>query len=180
MSLNNRIEISASKVKSALPADFLLTNGITGLLEAINPGMLADVNENHDKTRIFAAAAAAIGFGLSISVFWKMFKKNSGLIIDQTGITDYSNATYTGLIEWADVTGIKKIKNGPLKSILIQTDKPEKYLNQGRKVMRSTMAKAYRIHGSPLLIVSSRLKIKYDVLLMVITQEYQKSKGISN
>ena len=58
------------------------------------------------------------------------------------------------------------------------TDKPEKYINQAKATMRSSMSKAYKFQGSPLLVVSNRLKISHDELADVIKSEFEKNKGL--
>ena len=44
--------------------------------------------------------------GTGIYGFNKIFDKKAGLIIDANGITDHSNASSVGLIEWNDISEI--------------------------------------------------------------------------
>ncbi len=99
-----------------------------------------------------------------------------GFTIDKSGITDISNASYTGLVEWNDITKVEGKKVGPIKLIILHTDNPEKYINKAKKTSIRQMRKNLSFYGSPLLIVSSRLKIKYDELVVQITNEFERFK----
>ncbi len=175
--MSTKIEIPVSKVKTALPLIILLTLLISGLYATQYPEQLVTKTSKYnspDSIRTIGFIAAGIGFFLMILVGRKLFSKKPGLIIDENGITDISNATYPELVEWNDITGVKKVKNGPIKSVVVMVDKPEKYINKGKKVMRPHMSKAFKFHGSPILIAPSRLKIKYDDLVDLITTEFEK------
>ncbi len=175
--MSTKIEIPFSKTKTALPIIFLLFLGATGIYAYISPeSFVSSAHENPEKTRLMGIAAGGIGLVLAIIFIRKWFINKTGLIIDENGITDVSNASYTELIEWNDITGIRRTKNGPIKSIVLLTDKPQKYLDKAKKTSRYTMQKVLRAHGSPFLLVSSRLKIKYDDLADLISTEFEKAK----
>ncbi len=173
--MNTKIEIPLSKTKSALPILFLLILGISGLFAFLWPELFTKASK-YESTRMLGIANVAISLGLMIPFTRKLFTKKAGLIIDKDGITDNSNGTYTGLIEWNDITGVKTVRNGFLKTVVVLTNKPEKYINKAKKIVQPAMGKALRLHGSPLLIVSSRLKIKHDDLHKLITGEFEKVK----
>jgi len=173
--MNTKVEIPLSKI--SIPIIFLLVLGVIGVLAFLTPETFAsNTPKNPDYISTMGIVAAGISFLLIIPFARKLFSKKMGLTIDKDGITDISNATYTELIEWNDITGIKKVKNGPIKSIVLLTDKPEKYINRAKKISRPTMQKAQRFNGSPIMLVSSRLNIKYDDLVDLITKEFEKAK----
>ena len=177
--MSSKIEIPLSKTKAALPIIFLLVLGVLGVFAFLSPELFVSKVSKYnspDSIRAIGIADAGISLVLAIVFIRNFFTKKMGLIIDKDGITDISNATYPGLIDWNDITGIKKVKNGPIKSIVLLTDKPEKYINKAKKMSRPAMGKAYRFHGSPILLVSSRLKIKYDDLVDLITNEFENTK----
>ena len=177
--MNDKIEIPLSKVKAAIPIIFLLFLATIGFIGYFSPeSLFSNMDENSDKFGIFTLIAAIVMLALATVHAIKWFRKKTGLVIDEQGITDHSNATYPGLVEWNDITGIKQVKNGPLKSIVLITAKPEKYINQAKKAMRPSMNKALKFHGSPILIVSNRLKISYDELYATISGEFEKVKGV--
>ena len=175
--MSTKIEIPLSKTKAAIPIILLLLIGVSGFYGFLSPEtFVSGKHKNPDTIQALGIAAAGISLGLIIPFALKWFRNKPGLIIDEEGITDISNVSYMGLIEWNDITGIKKVKNGPLKSIILMTDKPEKYINKAKKVNRRQMQKVHGFHGSPLMLVSSRLKIKHDDMVDLITKEFEKAK----
>lgn len=173
----NRIEIPLSKRKASLllivPLILLISSPFSFLWpEWFGSSMPNDL----EKTRFLGIAGGIVGLSLSIFIIRKWLTGKAGFIIDKSGITDVSSTTYTDLVEWEDITKVEGKKVGPLKFIILHTDKPEKYLNKAKKIARREMGKSLSFHGSPLLIVSSRLKIKYDDLLMLINSEFEKAK----
>lgn len=177
--MTNRIEIPISKTKSALPILFLLILGVSGVFAFLSPeSFVSNVSKynNPDSIRTIGIAAAGISLVLAIVFIRKLFTKKMGFTIDKSGITDISNASYTGLVEWNDITKVEGKKVGPIKLIILHTDNPEKYINKAKKTSIRQMRKNLSFYGSPLLIVSSRLKIKYDDLVVLITNEFEKSK----
>ena len=178
--MSNKVEIPFSKTKTLIPIILLLVIAVSAIVAIISPETFITKTSKYntpETIRTIAIAAAAIGLGLSIPLAIKWFRNKVGLLIDENGITDFSNATYPELIDWKGITGIKKSKNGPIKSIVLLTNKPEKYINQAKKMMYTSMMKVYKFHGSPLMIVSSRLKISYEELLEIISTEFEKAKG---
>ena len=98
----------------------------------------------------------------------KMFDNKPGLIIDSTGITDNSNASSVGLIEWNDISDIITKQIMSTKFLLINVTNPEKYIGKAKsgmkaKLMRSNM----KMYGTPLSITSNTLKLHQTNLPMV-------------
>jgi len=60
----------------------------------------------------------------------KLFDNRPGLVIDAVGITDNSNATSMGLIEWVDITKVEKKQIMSTKFLILHTSNPEKYLQR--------------------------------------------------
>ncbi len=73
---------------------------------------------------IFFFGAAGI-FGST-----KLLSIQVGLVIDSSGITDHSNASSAGLIEWSDIIEITTKQVMSTKFILIQISDPEKYIGK--------------------------------------------------
>jgi hypothetical protein len=176
--MNTKIEIPFSRLKAALPIIFLLIISFTGLLAFLSPEtLIANTNENTDRIGIIGLATAGITLVLAIVFVFKWLTKKTGLIIDHNGITDISNASYTGLVEWNDITKIEGKKVGPIKLIILHTNNPEKYINQAKKTAIRQLRKNLSFYGSPLLIVSSRLNIKYEELFDTMTKAFNNSKN---
>ena len=107
---------------------------------------------------LFFSATGILGFK-------KLFDKKVGLIIDSNGITDNSNASSVGLIEWNDITDIITKQVMSTKFLLINVANPEKYIEKAKsgmktKLMRSNM----KIYGTPLSITSNTLKYDFGEL----------------
>jgi hypothetical protein len=150
---------------------------ILGPLIYLSPeSFFSQSSSDFGKTGLNGLAAGITGLILSILVIRKWLSKKTGFIIDESGITDISNASYTGLVEWNDITKIEGKKVGPIKLIILHTENPEKYINKAKKTAIRQMRKNLHFYGSPVLIVSTRLKTKYDDLLVLIKNEFEKSK----
>ena len=177
----DRIEIPINKVKTALLLIVPLIALILGPLMYISPESLISQSSNDfEKTRLFGIAVGVVGLILSILVIRKWLGKKTGFIINESGIMDISNASYTGLVEWKDITKVEGKKVGPLKVIILHVRNPNEYIGKAKKVAIRQLRKNLGFYGSPILIVSSRLKINYDDLLVLIMNEFEKSKHTTN
>lgn len=115
----------------------------------------------------------ALIFGIT-----KLFDKRSGLIIDQDGITDNSNASSIGLIKWTDITGIRTEQVMSTKFFLIDVKNPEDYIENSnssiqKKLLRANMNK----YGTPLSVISSTLDYDFDRLERLIRDSRAKTCG---
>lgn len=138
--------------------------------------LISTTFNDSEKIKFIGIAGGIIGLLLSISIIIKWLTKNIGFVIDKSGITDGSNASYNGLVEWNDITKVEAKKVGPIKLIILHSNNPEKYINKAKKTSIRQLRKNLSFYGSPLLIVSSRLKIKYDDLFTLINSEFRKLK----
>jgi len=115
---------------------------------------------------------------ISFFLIRKLFDNRVGLKIDQYGITDNTNGTSIGLIEWKDITGVKKIQVTSNKILMLQTNKPEKYIERATNLIAKQAMKAnYKMYGSPISILAQSLKISFDELETLILHEFQKRKA---
>lgn len=175
--MTNRIEIPINKSKTLLLLIVPLIALVFGSLIYLSPEtFFSPSSEDIEKTRLTGMVAAVVGLILSILIIKKWLGKKTGLILDKSGITDISNASYTGLIEWSDITKIEGKKVGPIKLIILHTGNPEKYINKAKKTSIRQMRKNIQFYNSPFLIVATRLKIKHDDLLVLINNEFEKSE----
>ena len=121
--------------------------------------------------------ASILFFGLAL--FYsvpKYLDKNPGLIFTSKGIIDNSNGTSIGLIEWCDITDIKIIEIWKNKSILLQTNNPEKYIKKATKRQVNLMLANHKIYGTPLSITPQTLKIDFDELYDLLLEEFYLNK----
>lgn len=118
-------------------------------------------------------------FGVIVVVgFKKLFDKKVGLIIDSNGITDNSNASSIGLIEWNDITEIITKQVMSTKFLLINVANPEKYIGKAEsgmkaKLMRSNM----KMSGTPISITYTTLKYDFGKLEQLIQTEFERNKN---
>ena len=176
--MTDKIVIQLSKTKLLWLLIGAAVFVILGILFTLNPEQFKSlIFRNAEIIRIAGIAAVAF-FGICfVFIAKKLFDQNEGLIIDQKGITDNSNGTSVGLIEWADITGIKTIQVASTKILVLKTDKPEKYIAKAKNgISKRAMKANYKIYGSPLSIISSSLKIKYTNLEKLIKEEFERNK----
>ncbi|WP_242009084.1 STM3941 family protein [Robertkochia solimangrovi] len=129
---------------------------------------------------ITAGIAAVLFFGLClIFIVKKLFDKNAGLIIDEKGITDNSNATSVGLIAWEDITEIHTLEIVKTRMLILETDKPEKYIERAKgMVAKRAMKTNYESYGSPISIISTTLKINFRDLEKTVLEAYNQHKQL--
>jgi hypothetical protein len=174
--MENKIEIQLSKIKIFILFLIAVIFVILGTLVLINPEQFVSrLFRNPGTLRIFGFLTVVF-FGMClIFLFKKLFDSKTGLIIDESGITDNSNSTSVGLIEWLDITGIRTIQIASTKILIIDTNKSEKYIKRATNAISKRAMKAnHRMYGSPLSIISSSLKIKYGDLEQLIKMEFSK------
>lgn len=174
--MEDKIEIQLSKTKMLLLLIAAAAFVVFGILFTLNPEKFQSaLYWNPDTIRI-VGILAVIFFGLClIFIVKKLFDNQAGLTIDEKGITDNSNGTSVGLIEWEDITAVGTLQVASTKILMLQTDKPEKYIERAKNVIAKQAMKAnYKMYGSPLSIISSSLKIKYDDLEKLVIDEFEK------
>ncbi len=108
----------------------------------------------------------------------KIFDKKVGLIIDSNGITDNSNASSIGLIEWTDISEIRTKQVMSTKFLLIDIVNPEKYIGKAKNKLQAKLMKAnMNMYETPLSITSNTLKYDFGKLEKLIQTEFKKNKN---
>ena len=176
--MNDRIEIQLSKKKITL----LLVAGITfviiGYFGALKPeNYVSLIFSNKEIIRISGIAAICF-FGIgSIFIIRKLFDNKPGLIIDKHGITDNSNMTSVGLVDWADIKRIEKKQVASTQFLIIHTNKPKKYLERAKNFLsKKSMLANQKMYGSPISITSNSLKINIEDLEILLNKEFETRK----
>lgn len=173
------IEIKLSKVKILLLLIGATLFVIFGVLFTINPDQFQSIIfSNVEAIRVVGIASVAF-FGLClVLILIKLFDNKAGLIIDPSGITDNSNTTSIGLIEWGDIIGIRTIRVFSTKMIMLQVENPEKYIERAKSgIFKRTMKVNYKMYGSPISITSSSLKVKFEDLEKLMLKEFEKRRA---
>ncbi len=180
--MNNKIEIQLSKNKI-----ILLTIG-SFLFVIAGIWLFANSTEfqNHSM-RLMRNPMVIKSVGIIAVLFFgatgiygirKLFDKKVGLIIDKNGITDNSNASSIGLIEWNDISEIKTEQVMSTKFLLIGVENPEKYIGKAKSGIKARLMKTnMKMYGTPLSITSNTLKYDFNELEKLIQTEFEKNKN---
>lgn len=141
---------------------------------------VSPIMRNPEIIRI-SGISSVVFFGLCFVVIArKLFDNKPGLIIDQYGITNNTNATDIGLIEWADIIEVEKKHVMSNKFLILYVKQPEKYIDRAKNlIVKQAIKMNNKTYGSPITIVSSSLKIDFDDLEMLINAELEKRKNYS-
>jgi len=186
--MNNRIEIPLSKKKIVLLLIGAFIFVVFGILFVIEPENFVNfihftlihriISENPELIRIIGVVA--IGFFGAVWIYGikKLIDKKVGLIIDSNGITDNSNASSIGLIEWNDISEIRTTQVMSTKFLLIDIVNPEKYIGKAKNRMQARLMKAnMNMYETPLSITSNTLKYDFNELEKMIQSEFEKNKN---
>jgi hypothetical protein len=179
--LNNRIEIPLSKTKIF----FLLMASLGfiagGIWIATNPEkFIPNIFRIADPETIrISGILGILFFGVAgIYGIKKLFDNRAGLIIDSNGITDNSNASSIGLIEWNDISEIRTKQVMSTKFILIDTINPEKYIGKAKNGIQARLMKAnMNIYETPLSITSNTLQYDFGELEKLIQTQFKSNKN---
>jgi hypothetical protein len=170
------IEIPRSKRKMGLLLVGALAFVVLGILFVINPEQW--VSARHESTgfiRIAGGVSVLFFGGCSFFIAKHFLGKGVGLRIDEKGITDHTNATSVGLIEWQDITGIQRLTIASSNILIIKTAKPDKYIQRAtNSIAKRAMQANNKMYGSPLSIIASSLQIDFDDLESMIRTEFDK------
>jgi hypothetical protein len=173
----DKVEIQLSKTKISILLVGIILFVIFGILFIITPDTFVTRLFQNPQTIRLTGIASVMFFGLAgIYGFIKLFDKSIGLIIDDFGITDNTNASSVGLIDWTDITEIKTEQVMSTKFLLIYTINPDKYLNRAKgfklKLLKLNMNK----YGTPLSIISNTLRFNFDDLERLIKNKLKDIK----
>ena len=171
------IKITLSKSKIILLLIGALLFVIVGAYSVLVPEKFASVRFPENVVFI-SGLAGILFFGLCfVFISKKVFSQKPGLIINDEGIIDNSNATSVGLIEWEDITGMKVTGGNSSKVLIIMTSQPEKYIDRAKNIIsKKAMKINYKMFGSPLSIISNSLKIKFSELESLISEQIETRK----
>ena len=167
--------INKGKVAVLLIFPFLLIG--LGIYSYLSPEVLASKADSFDKVKITGIVGAVIGLFLAIMIIVKWIAKKTGIEMDESGIIDYSNASYAGLVEWKDITKVEARKGGPIPVLVLHVSDPDKYIKLAKKSAFRQLSKNQHHFGSPIIIVNTRLKIKFQEMAELVSKEFNKFKG---
>jgi len=177
--VGNKIEIPLSKLKIGLLFIGAILFVILGIQFIVSPEeWISSKLKSPELLRILGIITVSF-FGIcGLFIGKKLFDTQIGLTINDEGITDNTNATSIGLIEWDDIIGIERIDIASTKILVIITDKPDKYISRAKNGLSKRAMKAnHKMYGSPLSIISNSLKMKFSELDELVVSEFEKKKN---
>jgi len=158
----NRTEIPLSKTKLMLL--LLLTVAFTAI------GLWFLLMQNGVQMYKIAGVIAILVFGFALSIIARKLQDNTpGLVIDDSGIMDNSNALAAGLIIWRDIKNVFVVEIGSQKFIMVEVYNPDKYIDrQHHYLQKKAMQYNLKTYGSPVSITGNGLKCTFDNLYKLI------------
>lgn len=103
----------------------------------------------------------------------KLFDKKPGLVLNNVGMVDNSSGASAGLVPWSEIVGSEVFKIQEQKMLIIKVRNPQKYIERGGRLKQTLNSANYKMCGSPIVISSNNLDIKFPELLSLFGQ-YQK------
>ncbi len=110
----------------------------------------------------------------------KLFDQKYGLIINKDGITDNTNASSVGLINWADISSIETKQVMSTKFLLIFIKNPHIYLNRTTGLKRKLLQANMNMYGTPLSIIANSIKCNFDDLEKLINANFNEFHKIKS
>ncbi|WP_118974342.1 STM3941 family protein [Taibaiella koreensis] len=155
---------------------------VIGFWGTIRPGDLVSLfRRNAEMIRLFSLAALLF-FGLCwVYAIRKLFDKKPGLIIDQYGITNNTNAVHTGLIVWDDIVKIERREVAGTRFLIVYISNPDRYIKEIKDaILKRAAIMSLKTYGSPVSITANALKMDFDDLEQLITSVFERRKSLSD
>lgn len=178
--MESTITIPLSKSKNLLSLLGAVAFVVLGVFFMISPAVFLTTTHRSTLFIQLIGLASVLFFGLCLVYIVKsLFDTKPGLIIDQYGITDNSNASSVGLIEWADIEGIETIRVASTRFLILYTGQPDKYIQRAKNGLIKTALQAnYKQYGSPISITANTLGIKFSALESLVLEAFEKRKSV--
>jgi hypothetical protein len=109
----------------------------------------------------------------SIICIARIFDAKPGLIIDRQGIDDRTHVTGVGRVDWADVRGLRPIKVGRVRFLVVDVHEPARFARRGNIVQR--LLRMGSRHG-PVVLASLPLDVQFDTMVELVRRFYEDAK----
>ena len=154
---------------------FFIVGGIMTLLD--ENAMTSLMYRSELFNRIVAVSCILFFGAIFITIPLKFFKNKMGIVINEQGIIDNSNFSSIGLIEWKDVKAIRTVQFQRTKALLVDTNKPKKYIDKANSSFKKRMLNSNkRVYGTPLYITSLILDIGFSDLERIMKEAYNENQ----
>ncbi|WP_028298750.1 STM3941 family protein [Olivibacter sitiensis] len=160
-----KITISLSRKKTAGLLVLGIAFVVLGLFFILTPETFTTIRMNSPLFVRGMGIVSVLFFGAS--TFYgviKMFDKGAGLVVDEHGIYNNSNATNIGWILWEDITKIATQKVASTNFILIYVSNPEEYIDKAKGLKKKLMQANHNMYGTPLSITCNTLSYRFSEL----------------
>lgn len=119
-----------------------------------------------------------IFFGImGILISKKLFEDKYGMKINDDGIYDNSTSINSGLIKWENIERIEKSKVVNQNFIRVIVNNPNEFIERQTNLLtRKNVETNFKKFGSPIQISTNGLKIGFNELYELITEEFNKRK----
>lgn len=124
--------------------------------------------------RIVCVAGVLLFGVIGVYTFRKLFDNKPGMIINEQGITNNTNAFGTQYIAWENVTGIDVGKVQSTRFLLIYVNNPQEIIDQQKGFKRFATKQNMKWYNTPIAISSNTLKYNFDKLLETVSDFYAK------
>ena len=155
----------------------LLVGAVAFVVGSIWIWSIAGAQTRYNPLYMKAAAIAGVSFFGLCAIYGclKVFDTRPGLIIDDQGIVDNSSAVATGRVFWDEIVALKVSEIAGQRFITILVAEPQK--RRGNFFGRMLNATNTTMTGSPINISSNSLRMKFDELVQVLNEAFEKHKG---
>jgi hypothetical protein len=169
-----RIVIPSSKLKLVLISMGALLFVASGIwLFAI-----ADAQGRYAATYVKGVSVLGIVFFGVCGLYglFKLLDRAPGLVLDREGIIDNSSALAAGRVAWREIRNIQAVTIKGQRFLALLVNDPEKYLDRGNVLVRLFVKMNHNMYGTPILIGSHSLAVKFDDLEKQI-EDFRRAYG---
>jgi len=142
-------------------------------------GYIADSQRRYNPLLMKGVAFAGVSFFGLCGIYGciKFFDGRPGLILDKEGIVDNSSAVSAGRIPWSEITGLKVSEIAGQRFLTIEVVNVHKYIERGSFLKRMLNRANTKMVGSPINISANALRLNFDELLRVLTEEFERYRA---
>lgn len=169
-----RVEIPLSKTRISLMILGSVVFVLLGIWFIVDPPDARNVFWSNPVMLRGLGIVTIVFFGYAgLVLMRKLTEQQPGLVVDETGITDYSSGLSGGHVAWTDIQDILILQIQRQKMVMILVRDPEAFIQREKSaVKRKLMAVNYRSYGSPWNISANSLQISFDDLYQLLTDHF--------
>jgi hypothetical protein len=169
-----RIEIKLSKKKAVLSFSGALAFVVGGL-------WMVSVSDNQVRyipllLKVTGYSSILFFAAAGMFILYKLFDSKPGLVIDNEGLHDNSNASSAQLVTWSQIKGIKIEQVMSTRFILVDIHDPEGFMENIVGLMKRLMMGNYKMYGTPISIISNSLNCNTENLYKIISERMSLEK----